>query len=65
MIAEFLIQLQEYQSVFMQIIQSIMDITGFKGYQIANILLIILVQPFLTIYFLFLWLREKKKINFN
>ena len=31
------------------------------GYELSNILLFIVIQPLLTITFLFLWVREKKK----
>ena len=61
MIAEVLLQFQEYQFLFLEIINSIMDITGLRGYNIANIIIFILVQPILTLVFLILWLREKKK----
>tara|TARA_X000000950_G_C13870828_1_gene642814 strand:+ start:1161 stop:1355 length:195 start_codon:yes stop_codon:yes gene_type:complete len=61
MIAEVLLQFQEYQFLFLEIINSIMDITGLRGYNIANIMIFILVQPILTLVFLILWLREKKK----
>ena len=60
MIAEVLLQFQEYQFLFLEIINSIMDITGLRGYNIANIMIFILVQPILTLVFLILWLREKK-----
>ena len=60
MIAELLLQLQEYQFLFIEIINSIMDITGLKGYHIANIIIFILVQPILTFIFLMLWLKKKK-----
>lgn len=35
-------------------------VTGL-GYELSNILLFIVIQPLLTITFLFLWVREKKK----
>ena len=60
MIAELLLQLQEYQFLFIEIINSIMDITGLKGYHIANIIIFILAQPILTFIFLMLWLKKKK-----
>ena len=60
MIAEVLLQLQEYQFLFIEIINSIMDITGLKGYHIANIIIFILAQPILTFIFLMLWLKKKK-----
>ena len=35
-------------------------VTGL-GYELSNILLFIVIQPLLTMTFLFLWVREKKK----
>ena len=35
-------------------------VTGL-GYELSNILLFIVIQPLLTITFLFVWVREKKK----
>ena len=60
MVTEILLQLQEYQFLLFEIVNSIMDITGLKGYHIANIIILILAQPILAIIFLILWLKEKK-----
>ena len=42
MVTEILLQLQEYQFLLFEIVNSIMDITGLKGYHIANIIILIL-----------------------
>ena len=55
MITEVLLQLQEYQFIFIEIVNSIMDITGLKGYHIANIIIFILAQPILALIFLMLF----------
>jgi len=36
------------------------DITG-MGYNLANIVIFILLQPGLILFFMYLWLREKRK----
>ena len=37
-------------------------ITG-MGYFLANIVIFVFLQPFLILLFLFLWLKEKNKLN--
>ena len=43
-----------------QVLIIIGDITG-MGYQLANIVIFVFLQPLLILIFLILWLREKKK----
>lgn len=38
------------------------DITG-MGYNLANIVIFVLLQPGLILLFMYLWLREKRKKN--
>ena len=38
------------------------DITG-MGYELANIVIFVFLQPLLIIFFIMLWLREKKLNN--
>ena len=44
------------------VLEVIGDVTG-MGYELANIVIFVILQPALILLFYILWRREKKKIN--
>ena len=42
-----------------EVLEIIGDITG-MGYMLSNIVIFILLQPSLILFFMFLWLKERK-----
>jgi len=51
----------EYKTKLIEILYAIMDISGLAGYELANIILFFLFQPFFSILFFILWRIEKKR----
>ena len=51
----------EYKTKLIEILYAIMDISGLAGYELANIILFFLFQPFFYILFFILWRIEKKR----
>jgi len=47
-----------------KVLEFIGEITG-MGYELANIVIFVVLQPALIVLFYILWRRERKKINEN
>jgi len=52
--------IEEFFNLCVYILVVIGDVTG-MGYQLANIVIFVVLQPLLILIFFILWLNEKKK----
>lgn len=48
--------------ICVQVLEWIGNITG-MGYELANIIIFVIIQPALILLFFYLWRKEKKKNN--